>query len=178
MDGRQPVIIDTSTLINFLVVDRVSLLTENPRYRFIVTEHARAEVTGHYPEQLVLLDAAIDSKGLTESPVVAIEELELFADLAVSKQLGQGECASIAAAACRDCALAIDDKLAAKKARAIARSLSIIDTQAIVLALIQDNMLDVSTADGLKDRWATEFRFVLKIKSFADLVEPTRPNPP
>lgn len=170
MDARQPVIIDTSTLINFLAVDRLDLLADNPRYRFVVTEHARDEVTGHYPDQLERLRAAIDSGQLEERPVVAIDELQLFARLAVTKQLGPGECASIAAAVMRRHALAIDDKLAAKKARAESRELVILNTSQIMVESIQEGRIDVATADAIKATWATHFRFVLKIKSFAELL--------
>lgn len=170
MDGRQPVIIDTSTLINFLAVDRVDLLAENLRYRFIVTEHAREEVVGHYPEQLASLQAALASGTLEEGPVVAIEELELFARLAATKQLGPGECASIAAASQRGFALAIDDKLAAKRARAESKELVILNTQQIIVESIQDGRIDVATADAIKQVWATQFRFLLKITSFGELI--------
>lgn len=170
MDGRQPVIIDTSTLINFLAVDRVDLLVENPRYRFIVTEHARAEVTGHYPAQLERLLAAIESGRIEESPVVAVEELELFARLAVTKQLGPGECASIAAAIRRGHLLAIDDKLAARKARSESKELVILNTQQIMIESIREGRIGVAAADAIKEAWAKQFRFVLKFKSFGELV--------
>jgi hypothetical protein len=45
---RTAVLLDTSVLINFLAVDRVDLLGHHPRYRFLVTEHVRKEVTAHY----------------------------------------------------------------------------------------------------------------------------------
>lgn len=170
MDGRQPVIMDTSTLINFLAVDRVDLLAETLRYRFIVTEHAREEVVGHFPEQLACLQAALGAGMLEEVPVIAIDELEMFAQLAAKKQLGPGECASIAAALRRGCALAIDDKLAAKKARAASKELVILNTQQIMVDSIHDGRIDVATADAIKQIWATQYRFLLKITSLAGLI--------
>ncbi len=170
MDGRHDVVIDTSTLINFLAVDRVDLLRDNPRYHFVVTEHAREEVTDHYGPQLDRLREALADGALEESGVHEIGELERFAKLAATKQLGPGECASIAAAVGRGCVLAIDDKVAAKRARQASKTLIIVDTQQIVVELIQDGMLDVATADAIKDTWERECRFKLKIASFSQLV--------
>jgi predicted nucleic acid-binding protein len=170
MDGLSPVIIDTSTLINFLAVDRLDLLTENPRFRFIVTEHARAEVTDHYPDQLIRLQTALDAGTIQECPVVAIDELRLFSQLAATRQLGPGECATIAAAGRPDHALAIDDKLAQKKARNHFPDLVILTTSQIMVELIRDKRITVADADAIKESWAAHCRFVLKIGSFQELL--------
>ncbi len=99
-----------------------------------------------------------------------IGELEHFAKLAATKRLGPGECASIAAAVARGCALAIDDRVAAKSARKASKALIIVDTQQLVVELIRDGMLDVATADAIKDTWERTCRFKLKMASFSELV--------
>ena len=170
MDGRTPVVIDTSTLINFLVVDRMDLLAAHPSYRFIVTEHARAEITDHYPEQLRRLEAALAAGILEESPVTDLTELATFAALAADGRLGDGECASIAAASHRGFALAIDDKTAAKRAMKLSPKLTLLNTQDLVVSLIRGGCINVGAADAIKVEWATKYRFTLTIATFGDLV--------
>ena len=170
MDGREPVVIDTSTLINFLAVGRVDLLARHPKYRFVVTEHARAEVTDHFPEQLERMNAGFAAGALEETPVTALNELQTFAALAADGRLGDGECASIAAASKRGVRLAMDDKTAVKRALAFDPTLRISNTQDLVVSLIREGLLDVRAADAMKAEWAVSYRFVLKLKSFGDLV--------
>lgn len=55
----QSVVIETSTLINFLRIGRVDLLAGLTVYRFLLTDHVRAEVTTHYPDQLSNLEFAL-----------------------------------------------------------------------------------------------------------------------
>ena len=51
-DAPTDVVTDTSTLVNFLRVGRVDLLAGLTSYRFVVTDHVRAEVMSSYPAQL------------------------------------------------------------------------------------------------------------------------------
>lgn len=170
MDGRATVILDTSTLINFLAVDRVDLLARHPDLRFIVTEHARAEVKGHYPDQLQRLEAALAAGHLEESSVDDMRELDVFARLLADGRLGAGECASIAAAAVRGIAVALDDKSAMKRARAFDRRLTIMNTQTLVVSCIHAGLLSVADADAIKAEWAAKHRFTIKITSFGDVL--------
>jgi len=50
--GQGQAVLETSVLVNFLKIDRVDLLARHPSYEFIITEHVRAEITQHYPDQL------------------------------------------------------------------------------------------------------------------------------
>ena len=78
---RQPVLLDTSVLINFLAIDRVDLLSGHPDFRFVITEHVRDEVTTFYIEQLARLERALEDGTLEETRVETIEELAVFAEL-------------------------------------------------------------------------------------------------
>ncbi len=171
MEGRHTAIIDTSTLINFLAVDRLDLLTEYADYRFIVTEHARAEVKKHYGGQLERLTAAIERGDLDESTVTDLSELAMFARLMSEKCLGQGECASIAAAHLRGMVLAMDDKRATKSAKRLNPDLIVITTVDIVCAAICAGRLSVADADAIKQVWEDQHRFRVKFASSGDLVE-------
>ncbi len=66
----QEVVIDTSVLINFLVIHRLDLLVGHPGFRFVVTDHVREEITEHYPEQMAQLEDAIDTGKITEIRVI------------------------------------------------------------------------------------------------------------
>jgi predicted nucleic acid-binding protein len=118
------VITDTSVLVNFLVLDRVSLLAALNDHQFTVTEHVRAEITAHYFEQLQRLEQAFGDQVLTEITVDGFQELKLFAELS-AMGLGIGECSAIAAAVNRGHFLAIDDKRAIKKLKNLGQSVAI-----------------------------------------------------
>jgi len=167
---QESVVLDTSVLINFLAVDRMDLLGHHPGYCFTITEHVRREVTTHYREQVERLDAALASRALTETRVEAIEELALFAQLVSNPRLGTGECAAIAAAVHRSQVLAIDDKAARKAALLLRPKIPILDTESLTVSLIRAGRLTVQQADAIKDEWAAKHSFVLKIRSFNDLL--------
>jgi predicted nucleic acid-binding protein len=167
---REPVVLDTSVLINFLAIDRVDLLAHHPRYRFVLTEHVRKEVTAHYQDQWSILETALQQGALVETRVESMAEIALFAQLTKNPRLGLGECAAVAAAVTRTQPLAIDDKAARKAALDIAPGLSLINTQSLVLSLICANTLTVEQADAIKTTWEKEYSFRLKIGSFKELL--------
>jgi predicted nucleic acid-binding protein len=109
----QSVVIETSTLINFLCIGRVDLLAGLTAHHFIVTDHVRAEVTAHYPDQLSNLEFALLAGHLHEVSLTDPSEYTVFAEM-VRERLGVGECAAIAAASIRSLPLAIDDIRARK----------------------------------------------------------------
>ena len=96
-DGRILVASDTSVLINFLRVGRLDLLCHHRDYRFVVTEHAGAEVTA--PAQRGALEAAVSAGEIGETSLPDSAELSLFATL--NAFLGRGESAAIAVAVVR-----------------------------------------------------------------------------
>ncbi len=73
------VVIETSTLIDFLRIGRVDLLAGFAAYRFIVTNHVRAEVTTHYPAQLANLEAAVQAGHLGKVSLTDTAKLAAFA---------------------------------------------------------------------------------------------------
>jgi predicted nucleic acid-binding protein len=166
------IITDTSVLINFLVLDRAELLTGLPNQRFVVTDHVRAEVTAHYPEQLQRLEEAFAKGILEEISVTEVEEVSLFARL-TAEGLGIGECSAIAVASHRKLALAIDDKRAVKKLTNLGLGLTIFSTELLVVLLIRETVLTVAEADAMKAEWEKNHRFRLTFASFADRIRPT-----
>lgn len=167
---REPVVLDTSVLINFLAIDRIDLLANHPQYRFLVTEHVRQEVMAHYQDQWSRLEAALQEEALVETRVESMEEIVLFAQLTKNPRLGLGECAAIAAAVTRTQPLAIDDKAARKAAVDLAPGLSLMNTQSLVVSLLRASALTVEQADSIKTTWEKEYSFRLRIASFAELL--------
>lgn len=163
------VITDTSVLINFLVLDQVALLASLSTHRFVVTDHVRAEITAHYPEQLQRLEAALSSQVLEEIRVTDLAEVQLFAEL-TTKGLGIGECSAIAVAVHRQHWLAIDDKKAIKKVASLGYNLEVLGTESLMVMLLRESVLTVEVADAMKLDWETNHRFRLTFASFAELI--------
>ena len=161
------VITDTSVLINFLALDRVGLLSRLSSVHFVVTEHVRAEITEHFPEQLRRLNAAFETGVIEEISVTDIVEVALFADL-TSKGLGLGECSAIAVAVNRKLTIAIDDKRALKKVARLGYNLEVLGTEQLVVQLIAESVLTIVEADQMKDDWEQNYRFKLSIVSFSE----------
>ncbi len=161
------VITDTSVLINFLALDRVGLLSRLSSVHFVVTEHVRAEITKHFPEQLRRLNAAFETGVIEEISVTDIVEVALFADL-TSKGLGLGECSAFAVAVNRKLTIAIDDKRALKKVARLGYNLEVLGTEQLVVQLIAESVLTIVEADQMKDDWEQNYRFKLSIVSFSE----------
>lgn len=168
MDGRREVIIDTSALINFLAVDRASLLGSHRQFEFVVTDHVRGEITDHYPERHARFQDALRRGDFRQISVTDAAELEQFGALVSVRGLGVGECAAMAVAIVRRLPLAIDDTRAIKAARKLFEHIEILNTESLVVSLIREGALTVDEADAIKEDWERNHRFRLKFKSFAE----------
>ncbi|MGI9303089.1 MAG: hypothetical protein ACR2RB_10320, partial [Gammaproteobacteria bacterium] len=126
-DDPQLLVADASVLINFLAIDRIDLLAALP-YQLIVTEHVEVEIDEGYPEQLARFRSA-NTDGVFQ--IVRVDhpkELRLFSKLQADGRLGLGECSALACAHCRGGAIAIDDKVAIKRANDMFVEMSILRT--------------------------------------------------
>jgi predicted nucleic acid-binding protein len=167
---RAPAVIDTSALINFLRIDQVHLLASHPSYSFFVTDHVRDEVTRRYQLQFQRLAAAFQAVHLTETVVDTIEEVRTFGQLTSLGRFGVGECAAVATAFHRGWTIALDDNNAIKLVSRLFPSVHIETTATIIVALIRAGILTVAQADGFRDDWATNHRFRLPFRSFAEIL--------
>ncbi len=167
------VVADTSVLINFLKVDRMDLIGDYPR-RVLATDHVASEIADAYPEQQARYQTALAAQRLETCSVTDPNEIALFTRLSHGQRLGAGECSAIAVALHRGFALAIDDNRAVNRALREAglagRKLEILRTQDVIVALIHAGVLDVATADQIKDAWANYHRFKIKALSFSDFL--------
>ena len=168
---KSVVITDTSVLINFLVLDQLHVLSQLTEFDFSVTEHVRAEITEHFPEQLQRPNAAFEAGSINEICVTDIVEVRLFAEL-TTQGLGIGECSAVAVALNRGIRIAIDDKRAIKKIRRLGYSLDTISTSELTVCLIKSAILTVEEADNFKRVWEDKYRFKLPFNSFAEIIEP------
>lgn len=166
---RRIVVSDTSVLVNFLRIDRMDLISGLPD-RFVITDHVAVEIEGHYPAQQARLQAALAADILEQHSVTEPAALDLFRQLSETRRLGAGESAAIAYAASNGFALAIDDRQAARQARALVPSLVVLGTQDLMVSMIRAGLLDVAQADAIKETWATVHRFRLKIESFGEFM--------
>lgn len=166
----QTLILDACVLINFLVVDRLDLLGAHALYRFLITDHVRGETADNCTDQLHRLEAALREGQIEETDVRDPDEVSMFVQLSREYGLGVGECSAIAAAVLRGIPLAIDDKQAQRRAKAVCPSIEIHTTESLMVSMIQAGQIDLPTADGLKVDWAANHRFRLMFDSFADRV--------
>ena len=167
------VVADTSVLINFLKIDRMDLVGRYPG-RLLATDHVQSELADDYPEQRTRYEAAVTSGLLDTCSVTDPAEVSLFGRLGPGVRLGAGECSAIAVALSRGFALAIDDnraiKIALREAELAGKTLIVLRTQDIVVALIRASALTVQEADRVKAEWEQRHRFRLKVRSFQDLL--------
>jgi predicted nucleic acid-binding protein len=164
--SRRTVVADTSTLLNFINLDRLDLLCREAGYRIVVTEHVRAEVIDE--EQTRRFQRAI-AEGLIEVMELHSQaELSRFASL--NRVLGRGEAAAIALSSCQGWMLALDEKgRARREAEEQLGREGLLNTIGIIVKCIRVGALSVEEADTLKDDLARH-RFVIKLRSFRDLV--------
>lgn len=169
-EGQDVVVItDTSVLVNFLCIDRMDLIARHS-HRFVITEHVKEEITDHYPEQQVRLNAALGDGTLEVVTVSGDAALELFRTLSETRRLGAGESAAIACAIANNYAIAIDDRAAAAQARHLKADLVVVRSQDIMIHLIRSGEIDVAEADEIKNTWGNHHRFRLAFASFGEVL--------
>lgn len=163
------IILDASVLINFLTIDRVDLLTHLPEHRFVITAHVGREVT--YSDQAARLATAIHNGHLRELSAGIHAELATFARL--TRTLGIGESAAIAAAQHRSMVVAVEDRTARRTAESLVGKRNVLSTTDLMVSIIHAGLLTVAEADAIKLDWETNHRFALRqFKSFKDCLPP------
>lgn len=174
-DGAIRVIVDTSCLINFLIVDRMDLFGALRGYTFVVPNHVVAEVTDD--TQRACLAAALAAGVVTEIEITDLAEIETYVSL--RRVLGDGESACLAVAATRGWVMAADEK--GRLRREVSERLgetALVNTPGILLSAIQEGILTADEAEALRAVLARN-RFVMDIPPFSALVaEQERCDPP
>jgi predicted nucleic acid-binding protein len=172
---RTAIVVDTCCLINFLVLDRMDILQGlGSDFVFFIPNHVTAEVIDSM--QRDRLDAALTAHIVTEIAITDPAEVELYANLRALRVLGDGECASLAVAACRRCAMATDEK--GRLRREIIDRLgedAYVNTAGILVAAMRAGLL--TPAEGEEIRLAlAAHRFVMDVPPFIELLENDNPE--
>lgn len=163
--SRTLLIVDASTLLNFLRVRRFDLVL-GLGYRVRIVDAVYNEIQSER-EQLDDLMNAGTIKTLTLDGRVITGSVAQFLSLG----LGEGESFSFAAALEFDAAIAIDDRRAVKRASSLTSRLIFVSTTSIVLEGIRSSKLTIEEADRLKTDWAEKHSFRIKhFNSFGDLL--------
>ena len=159
---------DTSLLLNFLRLDRIDILDQLPGFRFLVLNHVVAEVTE--PVQAERL-----ARGLAEGQLSEFELTDLDAILDydnLRQVLGDGEAATIAAAASEGMILGMDEKGRARREAEIRLGLGrLLNTPGILVHAVHAGTLTIAQAEQLRLQLAGE-RFVIK-ETIEELLEQT-----
>ncbi len=159
--GQALVVLDTSVLINFLLIDRMDLLKRYD-HEFVVTDHVSAEITDYYTTQRLRLIKSISDGILIQETIHRVEEMSIFSTLTALETLGSGECSAIALAVCRGCTLAIDDRRAANQARKISQDIRILRTQDMLASMVTQELLSSREAAAIRETWARKHRFIIR----------------
>jgi predicted nucleic acid-binding protein len=165
-DFHHLVFVDASTLINFLRIDRLDLLTECWT-KLSIVEEVLSEIVDS--DQLAILQKALDAESINIYRVTDLNDIELGTTLYDKHGLGRGEAFSFVAAKREKATLAIDDGRAIKQASRHVPGVPILKTPDMVVRAIRLSRLTISEADAIKSEWAVKYRFRLAFESFSEL---------
>lgn len=165
-DGRILVLVESSCLINFLVLDRMDILGGLRQFNLYVLDHVSAEI--RRPEQQARLQAAVAAGIVTEIEITDPAEILLYDKF--RKFLGDGESACLAVAVSRGWAIAADEK--GRFRRELFDRLGegyLLDTLGVLIAAIKVGIISVEEAEGLRER-LRQNRFEMDPRPFDELL--------
>ena len=157
--------VDASTLINFLILDRVDLLGSLTEFDFRVPAEVAGEILD--PTERIRLDTALASGWLAEIRLSSPVELSTYAQL--RERLGRGESAALALAFHRDRSVACDDRATIRAADELLGPGRILNTPGLLLLAITEGHLSVEEADEAKGLLERN-RFTMAFESFMQLI--------
>ena len=142
------VALDTSVLINFLILNRVEIPANLPGYRFVVLDAVELEVLR--PQQQATLAAAFEQRLLDRVGAATPQELEIFAEH--RKRMGLGEAACLAAAEARGWMLASDERRVFRRiARERIGDSRILTTPGILVEAVSGGVISVEDLRGVTE---------------------------
>lgn len=170
LELNSPCVADTSVLVNFLRLDRLDLLGEQPARSFLITPHIDAEVAEHYSDQRTRLQGALSNGWVKGARLVEPPEVLLFSKL-LRRGLGPGGAAAVAVAVCRHWALASDSSVIHKRAHELDPEIAIVTTKTILLEAIITGLITIAEADEIKGRLHSYHKFQMRgFSSFSELL--------
>lgn len=162
------VVTDANVLINFCLINQISLLGALPDLVFLVPAEVLAEITD--TSQRKLVNAEIEAGRFKTAVVDSTQALELYAQF--RGLMGQGEAACLAMAATEGAHIASDERKRFRtKAVELLGEQRIIRTEDLLLRAINAELVTIAEADAFKAVLAAN-RYSMPFASFWDLVEP------
>jgi predicted nucleic acid-binding protein len=141
------VVMDRDVLINLIHASMFPLLGKLAGYEFVVLDEVIAEIGRS--TQAAALGQALDSRYLRGEALSDFSALALYAEL--SRTMGKGEAASLAAAATFGWSMACDEKFVfLHKARQRLGAGRILTTPGIIVLAIRAGLLTLEEADAIK----------------------------
>ncbi len=160
------VALDTSVLINFLILNRVDVLANLPGHRFVVLDAVEGEVLR--PQQQATLAAAVEHRLVDRVGAATPEELEIFAEH--RRTMGLGEAACLAAAEPRGWLLASDERRAFRRiARGRIGDSRILTTPGILVLAVRGGVISVADLRGVAEELERN-RFRVPVGAFEGLL--------
>ncbi len=152
------VALDSSLLINFLAIDRTEILANLPGFRFHVLNHVINEVVD--TAQRPRLEEALDKSHVTAFEMTDIGTIADY--LSLRRRLGDGESATIAAAAHHGWIVGMDERGRAKR-EAIDRVGvgSVLNTPGILVLSVRTGQLSLDDAEEIRLELAAR-RYLIK----------------
>lgn len=162
------VVTDANVLINFCLINQVSLLGALPDLIFVVPAEVLDEITD--PSQRELVNTEIEAGHLKTAVLDSTQALQLFAQL--RGLMGQGEAACLAMASIEGAHIASDErKRFRRKAVELLGEHRILRTEDLFLRAISGGLITVAEADAFKGVLEKN-RYVMSFASFSDLLDP------
>ncbi len=157
-------IVDASTLVNFLFVGRFDLVRDLG-HQVRIVDAVYEEIQAERKE----LDELIEQDHLRTMTLEGDAFLNRLTSL-INRGLDTGEAFTVAAAIERGAIVAMDDRRAIKKSREESPDLAVVTSTDIIVAGIKSARISVEAADGIKAEWSLKHRFNLKFQSFQELI--------
>jgi len=167
MDAEEPIVLDTSVLINYIHVDRLDLIA-GCWAEIRVVEQVQQEL--EYDEQRLVFERAL---AISQIQVFSVDDPVLIADALKIYQVdrrGKGESYSFVYASASNLPLAIDDKRARSLFATKDATLKMCTSKDLMVKALRMGLVSVAEADEIKDIWANQCRYRLKVESFRDLL--------
>lgn len=143
---RHPVVLDTSTIINLIDVDKLKILTRLSSYLWMVPVEAVDEI--HTKSHRNQLRKAIQSGFIEEVQITNLAEIEIF--LSVTNRFGESaDSACLTLAQSRGWTIASDDKAVIRTAVNQLKQTSFLNTRKILEAASEKGLLSTKEVDQL-----------------------------
>lgn len=167
----EPVIVDSSTLLNFILPGSLDLLLTLPGYSFRIPPRVYAGIEPERGREALLPEI---EQGRIQVEILTDEEMEMSEALQAATREGgldPGEAQVVAIAVSRGWRALVDDKAAQRILRSKRGEGSWTTTPVIIVEGIKQGRLTVGEADALREAMDAKASFRMKgFKSFRELL--------